>query len=266
MINWSKYFDKIICINFNEFTTRRELLEFELERVGILNSGIFEWQFTFNGPYEKLFGQMLKEKYINFTAARVSCILGHINAVKKAYYTNCKNVLIIQDDERFLKDLNRIEQILEKLPEGYDLILLDKFINGYNNANKILNNQNNIINEEFIDIKDGSVFNAGCYILNRKGMELIISMIDMGFYCTFDMLFNFNQFKNVAKRAVSKESVSVQMTFSKGQTCMVSDDDRTMETRAYDFQKGYKYININWDNYMMRKDGSPFYYGDYIEE
>lgn len=267
MIQWEKYFDKVICINFNEFNVRRELMEFELKRVGLLDSPVFEWMFTFNGPYEKLFTQMLKDTGTHLTSARVSCILGHLNALKKAYYSGCKRLLIIEDDERFLKKLDRIEQILDKLPEDYDLVYLDKFINGYNIVNKLMKTPQNNINQEFIDIHDALVHNAGCYVLNRTGMQLLISITDTGTFNTFDMMFNCYQFKSVAKRAIARESVSVQMTFSKGQTTMVGfNDANELRKRAVFFQKGYKYININWDNYMMRKDGSAFFYGDYIEE
>ena len=97
-------------------------------------------------------------------------------------------------------------------------------------------------------------------------MQVILSLTDMGFFDCFDCLFNTDQANSYLKRATSKESLSVQMTFSKSQTTMIKDDCRSKQEKAIDFQKGYKYINIDWDKYMMRKDGSPFYYGDYIEE
>ena len=266
MIQWQKYFDKIYCINYKEFQVRHELMEYELKRVGILDSPVFEWQYTFSGPYEELYAKMISADGVQWSVARTSCILGHINAVKKAYYNGYNNVLIIEDDERFLRNIDRIEQILEKLPKDYDLIFLDKFINGYNNANQILTNQQYFINDQYIDIRQKIVQSAGCYILNRRGMEIIISLADIGTFLTFDMIFNLPQFINNTRRAIAKESVSIQVTFSKGQTSMVNNGEKTMMEKAIEFQRGYKFQNIDFDNYMMRKDGSPFYYGDYIEE
>ena len=86
-------------------------MEIELKRVGILDSGIFKWETTYLGPFEKLFAQMIRDQNIIlsknfFTDGRCSTVLGHLHAVKEAYYSGWERLLIIEDDERFLKDLN----------------------------------------------------------------------------------------------------------------------------------------------------------------
>lgn len=267
MINWSKYFDKIYCINFTEFKIRHELMEYELKRVGILDSPNFEWLYTFRGPFQNLFTDMiLNDGPLKTTSSKTSCILGHLNAIKKAYYNGYNRILIIEDDVRFLKNLNKIEQILQKLPEDYDVILLDRYITNYPHANSILYNPNTNINQEFKDIQDKTVLSAGCYVLTRKGMQTIISMQDMGWFLGIDILINRPQVKTYIKRAIATTAVAVQVPFNDSATRMEQNNGKTLFQKAIEFQKGYKCCGVNFNDYMMRKDGSQFLYGDYLVE
>ena len=54
MIQWNKYFDKIYCIHYINAIERMPRLLNELSRVGILNSGIFEWFYGYDSPFFSL--------------------------------------------------------------------------------------------------------------------------------------------------------------------------------------------------------------------
>ena len=267
MIKWEKYFDKIICINYSEFRNRKQLMDFELKRVGILDSPVFEWEITFNGPFEKMFYKMVHDKNNTLTQSRISCILGHLNAIKRAYYTGCKNVLIIEDDERFLRDLDKLQQILDKIPEGqYDVLLLDKLVWGYAYYQHILDKKENYLNDQFVKY-DKAAWSAGCFALSRRGMEIIISLNDVNDINISDFYFNYEKVSHLWTRVFSITPVAVQAIFSKAQSSLAStEDDKQKSKKALEFQMGYKYQEVKFKDYMMRKDGSPYYYGDYLED
>lgn len=269
MIQWQKYFDKIICINFCQFTERKKLMEFELKRVGILDCPVFEWLFTYKGPYERMFKDMLDPEDKIYSESTLSCILGHLNATKKAYYSGCKNVLVIEDDERFLRDLNKIEDILEKMPEGqYDVLLFDKFITygggGLEGYKKLISNKEKYLNQFYISYTQ-RILSAGCYCLSRHGMQTIINLTDEGDVTTFDTYFNYQKLNDVWKKVCTAQNLSVQAVFMDAENFVRSGDISSPNEKSLHFQHVYKNQQLNFDDYMMRIDGSKYDYGDYID-
>lgn len=264
MINWKKYFDKIVCINFSGFKERKELMEFELKRVGILDSGIFEWHITFCGPYEERFCDMIKEfnygNEVNINPTRISCMLGHLHTIKQAYYEGCQRILIIEDDERFLKDLDELQKKLDNMPskDEYDLILLDKFIYNYNYYNALLRDKKNYINDDWVKYR-ATICSAGCYSVNRNAMQVLISLYDSNNFGITDLFFPFENLSYYWKRACAIKPLSVQVVFSNNATTCGDN------SHVIDFQMVYKRQEISFDDYMMRKNGEPYNYGDYLE-
>ena len=168
MIDWKKYFDHIYCIHYLPYKERYRKCVDELTRVGIRESGIFSWKLTWDSPlFDKLY------QVCNF-APSVGCMkigFAHYMCIKEAYELGFKHILILENDNIFLKDVNKIEKILNDLPDDYDICLLDKIpaINAkYEDAVK------NATNESFIDIDKKFYVLANCYALSRKGMEHII--------------------------------------------------------------------------------------------
>lgn len=248
MINWAKYFDKIYCINFCQFTERKQLMQFQLNRVGILKSGIFEWYTTYQTNFN--FYNYLKTKY-PYIVHNVSLMFGHYNCVREALYNRYERILILEDDARFLKDLDLIEKILENKPEDADLILYDKIIENYVRAQQFEN-----YNEYYY--KFNNCWSAACYFLSRKGAErfaYLIEKLPTAVDSKFDNIKY--HFKNL-NCYCSKTNIAVQCTF---QNCFSGD----LAGKDFNWQKLYKYLQICFDNYMIRKDGSPYSYGDVIK-
>ena len=109
MIDWKKYFDHIYCVHIVEYKERRlELME-ELNRVGILDSGIFSFKYTFRTPLDNV----LLNSY-NFSRAsdaerfdvpKLNLAMGHYACIKEALGLEYKRILLLEDDIAFLKDL-----------------------------------------------------------------------------------------------------------------------------------------------------------------
>ena len=168
MIDWKKHFDHIYCIHYLPYKERYRKCVDELTRVGIRESGIFSWKLTWDSPlFDKLY-------QVCNAAPSVGCMkigVAHYMCIKEAYELGFKHILILENDNVFLKDVDRIEKILDDLPEDYDICLLDKIPSKtakYEEAVK------NATNESFIDIDKKFYVLANCYALSRKGMEHII--------------------------------------------------------------------------------------------
>ena len=254
MINWYNYFDKIYCLFYTPYIKRKQLMQFQLDRVGILNSNIFEWYYTFGNKIDKDFNQYIHDKKCkNDWIINVSITLGHYKIIRDAYYKGYNKILILEDDIRFLKDLNKIKQILDNRPQNINVIMYDKFIFNYN-----MLKQFKPINDYFSTFT--SCCSTGCYQLDRKGMQRVIQIFEEK-PITADAIFfkALHYLKNLNYRC-SNINLAVQATFKQSNNTIFYKNDFLKS------QSNYKYLEICFDDYMMRKDGSPYYYGDYIEE
>lgn len=52
MIDWKHHFDHIFCLHYVPNVDRKQRIESELKRVGILDSGIFSWHMSVPSPYK----------------------------------------------------------------------------------------------------------------------------------------------------------------------------------------------------------------------
>ena len=206
MIDWKKYFDHIYCIHYIPYKERYKTCLDELTRVGIRGSGIFSWKLTWDSPiFNKLY-----EVYKS--APSLGCMkvgLAHYFAIKEAYELGFKRVLILENDNIFLKDLERMEEILDNLPDS-DIILLDKVpavTAKYNEA--VVNDK---INDDFIDIGHKFYVFANCYVLTRKGMEHVLKNQERQLNVSDKYLrFNSTALEDpTLKRAAAIKSIAIQ--------------------------------------------------------
>ena len=255
MIDWTKYFDRIYCLHFTPYIERKQLMDFQLNRVGILNSGNFEYRYRDGSDLDKKFAAYIKEHYsvfYQYNTSVVDIMLNHYECIRDAYYRGYKRILIMENDQRFLKDLNKIEQILQNIPQDANLIMFDKYILKYNLAKQFKS-----VNPYYSTFEH--CCSAGCYALDRKGMQKMIYLIETqpnipdGYFNNVNIHFNglkcYCSTKNLAVQAVFKKSVNVNF-YNKD---------------LFELQMHYKYLQICFDDYMMRKDDSLYYYGDYIK-
>ena len=122
IINWKKYVDHIYCIHYTPYSDRKERLEKELKRVGILDSDIFSWEYSYDMP-----------KFASNASQDLA--YNHLLCYYNALYMGYEKVLILEDDIVFLKDINMIQTLLDNLPNEYDLCLFDHI--GYFNSIKL---------------------------------------------------------------------------------------------------------------------------------
>lgn len=147
MIQWDKYFDHIFCVTYVNNGRYHEISK-ELDRVGILKSGIFEFIYNVDYKYKDIMHNAIYSPGLN--DAWKYCTIQHLkiwNIIKEVGF---KRVLILEDDIAFLKDLNKIEYALETT--DYKDITLFHYI--------------------FLDTD--IFYSTACYYVNYHGAEVLV--------------------------------------------------------------------------------------------
>ena len=111
---WNKLYDKIYCIHFVEYTDRKKFIDQQLKRIGILDSGIFQYQYTYGSNLDKKFESHFKTLYQPDDNFNSSIFFGHYNALRNAYAKGYERILILEDDVKFSDNLNDIQKLLNE--------------------------------------------------------------------------------------------------------------------------------------------------------
>lgn len=209
-INWSKYVDHIYCIQYILNKDRIEDLNNELYRVDILQSGIYDVIEQFPSPLYNILFKSFQNKsqdiiQINdkltanlgdYADGRLieyfNSLLGHYSAIKKAYLNNLDYVLVLEDDCRFLKDKQKIIDILDQTIPIFKQFTTPAIYGGSISYNDGQTTNGDDCNQEYensyhIFINNeaylaGTAFN----IYNRQAMKIFIDFIESLNYAIVD--------------------------------------------------------------------------------
>ena len=129
MIDWSKYFDHIFCIHYlaNDRVNRHHQLINELSRVGIYQSGIFSFIYDEDSVITNDIMENARNKYfIGLDKYGKRVTINHYKAFNIAKICGYKNILVLEDDVCFLKDLDELEKYIQETSIlNTDLIMYD---------------------------------------------------------------------------------------------------------------------------------------------
>ena len=140
---WEEKFDHIYLQHYPKYKERFEPIINELKRVGIYDASNFsiyysiptqidEHIYDFYKDNNRLFSDSFTINFFrcNVTFYRILC-----ESVELGY----QKILVIHDDIKFLKDLDKIYDILSNVPDDYDVCLFD-YINCYQCQNQSMDN------------------------------------------------------------------------------------------------------------------------------
>lgn len=169
-----KRFDFKATVNFTGYADRAKLMDDEFLRVG-LDDVYRIWNFPC--PFDKVLQDRLNHVRLMGNIGFFNSVMGHYRAIKTAYCLGAQQCLVMEDDIRFLKDLNMLGDIVKDLPEDYDVALFD-----------VLRPQK-IPLPEFVKhvkadraskywVRFTNARSAGCYALRRKAMLRWIDAVE----------------------------------------------------------------------------------------
>lgn len=151
MINWKKYADKIYVISHTINFDKRKTLEKQFIDIDLKE---FTYHYSVNPNLFKPSKYIIEKK-------QYYCTIAHYETIKEAYELGYESIIIIEDDVHFLKDLNEIENQLNKFYNSGDIVLFDYIKMTYYNNQFCL---------------------ADFYRLNRNGMKYILDNIEDHMY------------------------------------------------------------------------------------
>lgn len=174
---WNRFDMRFVLTVPSAVERRRKFLE-EAERVGL----DVDCYYNPMVPLENLGVRGVPAVRTFFTEpARVSCNIGHYRIVKTAFEAGAESVLVFEDDELFLRDTGKIMEIIEDLPDDYDMALLDSLTPLKIDPRVARANLDaNRVSEYWCRVKD-SLRSFGGYAFGRRGMKWFLSCNDWPF-------------------------------------------------------------------------------------
>jgi GR25 family glycosyltransferase involved in LPS biosynthesis len=178
-------FDKIYCIHLVEAGYRHKSVLEECKKINLENEINF-W-YTSKKPINKTIGDgmcSLHDDYYNkyrkvneYTyGACFDCAYNHYSIIKQAYIRGLNSILIIEDDIFFHDDIDLLNDVIDNIPEDYDIL---KFYN------QRYQKDNEHIKDYFIsmDINNYQYYyhSTLCYALSRNGMKSLIDEYESNF-------------------------------------------------------------------------------------
>lgn len=158
-------FDNVYAICFTGKPYRRDALMDELSRVGVEDVHTI-WDFP--SPFKPyLLAKIPHIPDLDSQPGTWGASLAHYRAIKTAYELGQDNVLVVEDDCRFLKDAGAVRKALEAAPADWDVLMLDHFNRKYPDGKPVNGWQ-----------RVGRAQSAACYIVNRRAMERLIDMYE----------------------------------------------------------------------------------------
>lgn len=256
-IPWGRWFDSIWCITYTGYPDRMAGIESELKRIGIIDSGLLRWRLNFPSITDAVMFNFLKaNNRTNCTKqSQVSCSLGHYSCIKSAYELGHNRVLIIEDDERFLKDLDGIVGYLSDIPSDADIVNFDVLPADaqHNESNFPRIVEENSVNSHFFRYR--SMFGGGCYALSRKAMERLVKSYESYIRTADDYLSGRAYLGDDITYYASKQSICCQLTFGNSVNVGLWGTDTLHGI--------YRKKHLDYSKYnMVEKEG--FNYGDFI--
>lgn len=185
MIDWSKYFDKIFCIHYLPYEERMHDIKRELDRVGILNSQVFQWHYTVKSKcFDDLYQSLVDHHIIfestndeilagsgvlgNFKSSRVfNLAINKLNLMMQAKELGYEKILVLEDDICFLKDLDEIQKHLDQIPEDFDIVNFDYWLKTPKTMSKLKSGHDQLYLK--LDQNDIAV-NFSCIAFSKHGI------------------------------------------------------------------------------------------------
>ena len=174
--------DKVVVLHLIEDKKREEFLKWQFKQLDIDTSNI-EWHIAVRHPFGAELAKGINDSNKGrFTKPNeISCLREHYTIIKKAWYENCKNILVIEDDVRFNKDINFLKTYLENLPKDYNFCQGDGFTShpDFKDIISKVRNDDSI----YWTKHDGiGVWNLSFIIYDRNAMGFFLNFIDKNYF------------------------------------------------------------------------------------
>ena len=174
-IDWKKYLDRIFLIHCANYKDRLNQIMSELRRVGILDSGILEIKENYVNPVDNF----LKSKTgVDPRTIIMPLYIESYRILAESLFKGYERIAIVEDDALFMKDIDKIVELMENFPQGYNLIQMSRISN---KSKYIARNwdscRKNRINDYFVRADGYEIWSGTFYIVSREGMKQLLDIM-----------------------------------------------------------------------------------------
>ena len=193
IVKWSDYFDQIYCVHYLPYKDRLLMVTNELEKVGILNSGIFRFKYTYHTKFDTYVRQNIRSSDPSFSSGPrmnlcISLTLAYYRMFKESLALKYSHIAMLEDDVVFTDDIQTIASTLSNMPCGWDYIHFDKMLNkGFAH----LLNQGVQVNDYF-NTYSGGYWGTAFTAFSSKAMSCFCDIIEQELLITDHVLENHN--------------------------------------------------------------------------
>ena len=175
---WDRFDRKTVLYFTGNKDTRVPGMEKELKRVG-LDGSDRQWQFP--SPIDRCLLRGMAHEPVLEKGGFFNATMGHYRAIATAYHLGCGNVLLMEDDIRFLKDAGLVSEIVSSLPGDYDIAMFDLFPVSWkdtwrNHAAVKKWAAEKKVNDHWAHFDE--MYSGGCYALSRKAMKKMLFLFE----------------------------------------------------------------------------------------
>lgn len=183
-------FDAIYCLHLAESENRLSSFKSQFEKVGIWDKVQIWWTCKRNisnkvgnfliEMHTSEYDRMIREYNMNTLYGGVfNCTFEHYTMIKTSYLRGFNHIMIFEDDITFDGDKEWFEQVLNKIPEDYDIC---KFHYTGDSDVSIPSFDQDIFKKELCH---GSTM---AFCMNRNGMKAYLDAVNEKYWCA-DMVF-----------------------------------------------------------------------------
>lgn len=216
---WSRFQRKVVLC-YTGYMDRYNSVKSDIERIGM--KGV-EYRFDFPSPLKDILKDNINTTAFTGKLGPFSCDLAHYSAIKQTYEMGFESLLLMEDDIRFLKNLETIYKIVEALPEDYDYAQFERAKPYEMPMMEWLNLKNGRhVNKYWLPFTD--LRGGGCYAMTRKGMKHMIDEMERVFVSKTERLQSNDYYvKNGShlKRYFCYPSVAVQTQITKSNSDII---------------------------------------------
>lgn len=221
--------DKVYCLIYNPYKDERyQGIVDELTRIGIIDKVKF----------------MFFDKDESITPSQ-STYKNHCTIFKDALYHDYKKIITIEDDVRFLKDINIINEI-DYIPEDSDLILFD-YQPGFNLGKLFINK---IHNTEGLYYKlniNENVWLASCNMYSQRLMIHMIMNYDVNRNIPVDHFTCYNKYLSydpIFDQMLNRYCFCINL-------CIQKQFNKAVTKHSNTYYDTYKSMGLNLDDYNI---------------
>lgn len=231
-------FDICYILTLSDREDRRSRMQYQFHKMyleDIDRSDFYHYHYTTKFPYNTLIANAFNESQKGrFTKPNeYDCSRNHYSIVKECYDRGFNNILIMEDDLKFLKDNKTFINFIGNIPVDYDILQFGGFTTDPK-AKGILEKYNE--NIYWTKHKYIGLWNASMYALSRKGMEYYIAFMNKFFWVADGPLFKAPINDKLVNTYVSTIPLVIQEDKN-----IVSSDIRNNKNDKIDYQNDNVY-------------------------